>query len=130
MTRFDPSRDPLLGEVLRRMDPKPAGPRQLDQLTARIEDEAAPLLSRRRDALGWSEYVAHWAGTLVPLGVMTALAAGLCLAWLAHQQRSSVDRAVERAALLGVATGGAASGDLIELATRDTPPPSPSRPRR
>ena len=130
MSRFDPTRDPMLGEVLRRMDPKATAAKRLAGLAERIAAEAGPLLdARRRERAGWSDYVAHWAGALVPIGVVTALAAGLCLAWLARQQRMSTDRVVERAALLGVATGGTQSGDLVELATTvDVPPPaSPSR---
>lgn len=125
MTRFDPSRDPLLGEVLRRVSAQPVPAKQLEALAARIREDAAPLLeARRRDAHGWSDYVAHWAGALVPLGVLTALAAGLCLAWLTRQQ-AATDVALERAALLGAATNRSTSADLLDLATVGPLTPAP-----
>ena len=131
MSRFDPSRDPMLGEVLRRMGPKPVAARQLDALAALIRADAAPLLeARRRDVHGFAEYVAHWAGALVPLSVLTALAAGLCLAWVAHQQQTSANTAVERAAVLGAATGGSPSSDLLDLVTVVDVPAAPAGARR
>lgn len=127
MSRFDPSRDPMLGEVLRRMSPRPVAAKHLERLAARIRAEAAPLLdARRRDADGFSDYFSHWAGALVPLSMLTALAAGLCLAWLTHQQQVSMDSSLERAALLGAATNGATSADLIDLATVVDVPATPS----
>ena len=131
MSRFDPSRDPMLGEVLRRMSPKPIAAKQLEALAERVRADAAPLLeARRREANGFADYVAHWAGALVPLSVLTALAAGLCLAWMSHQQDVSVDASLERAALLGAATHGATSADLIDLATKVDVPSTTSPARR
>ena len=98
---------------------------QLRALSDRILAGAAPLLEQReqRARTIW-DYAERWSGTLIPLGVGAALAAGVCLFWLSNGRDAAVTTMpAERVALLGAATNRVSSHDLLDLLTADSPAP-------
>ena len=118
MTPHEPARDRDIREALQRLYPPPA-PGRLTQLSRRIEREARPLLAaRRRQPTAWWEYPAAWAGTLLPLGLATAIAAAACLAWISSDRLSGSQArptSPERVALLQAVTRRASPPELLDL---------------
>jgi hypothetical protein len=96
MLRDDLKRDEELHHALRELDRASVGsPEDVERLHARITASAALLLDRRRHPPApWWEYAAVWARPVVKVGIATALAAILSIAWAG---RESTQRAQQRA---------------------------------
>jgi hypothetical protein len=107
-----------------------ASPAQLAALSGRILAAAAPILREReaRNRTVW-DYAERWSGTLLPLGMLTAVAAAMCLFVLSAQREPTIAPAPgPRVALLGAATNRMSSQKLIDLVVSvDASSPSPRR---
>jgi hypothetical protein len=93
-------------------------------LNARIVSAAAPLLDERAAPYRtvW-DYTERWAATLLPIGALTAIAAGLFLFALAdHRQPAQQRMPGVRIALLGAATNRMSSQSLVDFLVDDARP--------
>jgi hypothetical protein len=123
--RADPRRDPELGKLLRAAGlHETTTDAQIRALGDRIRAAAAPILEQReqRSSTIW-DYAEFWSGTLIRVGVATAVAASLCLFWLSSSRSSAPQVAAERVALIGAATNRVSSHDLLDLLTAESPAP-------
>jgi hypothetical protein len=123
-------RDAELERLLRGADSRePVTDETLARLGTRIIAAAAPLLDERAAAYRtvW-DYAERWAVTLLPVGAVAAVAAGLCLfALTSHQPRPQRAPGV-RVALLGAATNRMSSQSLVDfLVSGDAAAPAPAR---
>jgi hypothetical protein len=126
-----PPRDRHLGDLMKEADREfAASPAQLAALSGRILAAAAPILREReaRNRTVW-DYAERWSGTLLPLGMLTAVAAAMCLFVLSAQREPTIAPAPgPRVALLGAATNRMSSQKLIDLVVSvDASTPSPRR---
>jgi hypothetical protein len=123
----EPSRDPKLGEALRRLDVVSG----LDdsQLRQRIGAAAATtLVNLRAPAPRWWEWISRWMPVAVPVGLAASLVAGLLVpeaeevASAGYSSEVAADSTLVLAAFSAVAEGGQLaayvvapqSGDLFE----------------
>ncbi|MDB4876632.1 MAG: hypothetical protein JWM41_3078 [Gemmatimonadetes bacterium] len=128
MSSADPRRDEALAHVLRESRlSAPVTPARVRALSERIAAAAAPLLAERagagevRQRTVW-DYAASWSGVLLPAGVLTALAAGLCLFVLSAQREPSAPKlSRSRIALMGAATNRVSSQNLIDFLVASDP---------
>jgi anti-sigma-K factor RskA len=123
--RIDPRRDRELADLLRSAAVSdPTTDVQLRALGERIRVAAAPLLAQReqRSRSVW-DYAEYWSGTLIRVGVATAVAASVCLFWLSSNRSSTAPVPAERVALIGAATNRVSSHDLLDLLTAESPAP-------
>lgn len=130
MTRHvDPRRDRELAGLLRAAEPSglPTDA-QIRALSDRIRAAAAPMLEQRelRARTLW-DYAEYWSGTLIRLGVATAVAASVCLFWLSNTRSAPAEVPAERVALIGAATNRVSSHDLLDLLTAESPAPPQHR---
>lgn len=102
--------------MLRAADQFPAGSRRAEQLNASILAAAAPLLDERAapQRTLW-DYADRWASMLLPIGALTAIAAGVCLFVLASHPAASNGMPPVRVALLGAATNRMSSQSLVDF---------------
>jgi len=125
MRRVEPTRDRELAGVLRaaQLSDLPTNA-QIRALSDRIRTAAAPMLEQRelRSRTIW-DYTEHWSGTLIRVGVATAVAASVCLFWLSSNRSAATDVPAERVALIGAATNRVSSHDLLDLLTAESPTP-------
>jgi len=123
-----PSRDHELAALLKKADrASEILPDQLAALSSRIRSAAAPILREReaRNRTIW-DYAERWAGTLLPLGMLTAVAAAMCLFALSMQRDPDVAPVLvpavaqatppgTRTAILGAVTNRVTSQKLVDL---------------
>jgi hypothetical protein len=114
MRKYDPAHDGELADALRQLDPPAATQAQLAGLARRIVRKAEPLLHARRESSSWWEYMAAWAGTLLPLGVATAVAAIAGIMWSASDSIPEPPPPPEPSALILAVTGRDQSRELLE----------------
>lgn len=112
----DRAREVDLTSALRRLDPPGPTPAAMSALGRRIVDRATPLLeARRRPGTAWWDHAAAWAGTLLPVGLATAIvAAGIV--WFSSIRQPDAALSAERVALLRAAANHSLSRELVELA--------------
>jgi len=128
--RRGPARDVELARVLRAAERQSmTADGALAALGARIMTAAAPLLEERAvpNRTVW-DYAERWSATLLPIGALTAVAAGLCLFALSVQPDPAPPRPTgARVALLGAATNSLSSQKLIDfLVTADAAQQQPA----
>lgn len=121
-----PSHDRQLNELLKEADREFApSPAQVAALGGRIRAAAAPMLREReaRNRTVW-DYAERWSGTLIPLGMLTAVAAAMCLFVLSAQREPvasptlsplPASASAPRVALLGAVTNRVSSQGLVDL---------------
>ncbi|MEP6496025.1 MAG: hypothetical protein ABJF01_25320 [bacterium] len=139
------SRDREVAELLKKADRGSAStPAQLSALSGRIRAAAAPILREHeaRNRTVW-DYAERWAGTLLPLGMLTAVAAAMCLFALSMQRdpelvpepvpvvaRVTTPPPGTRTAILGAVTNRVSSQNLVDLVVSvDAPSPAARVPR-
>lgn len=131
MKRRDLTPDRQLRELLARFDaPERATPAERRALKHRIEALAMPLLARRAgDTPAWWEFAADWARMLIPLGVVTALAAAALILWTARNARGPAMIAPMAAqdSLVGSATRDRTAQRLLDYIVAPASPPVPQR---
>jgi hypothetical protein len=117
------ARDSGLVDVLRAADEltRPADA-VLSRLSGRILVAAGPLLDERAapHRTVW-DYAERWSATLLPIGALTAVAAGLCLFALSAHEATSVRAVGDRVALLGAATNRVSSQNLLDFLVSSDP---------
>ena len=111
-------RDAELARVLRDADAvaRPSDA-ELRAFSARIIHAATPMLDARSAAerTVW-DYAERWSAVLLPVGALTAVAAGVCLFALANSSEPVSPRAsTTRVALAGAATNRVSSQNLLDL---------------
>jgi hypothetical protein len=120
----DPRRDEQLARLMRGTGlGAPVSAAQLRALSDRIAAAAAPLLAERevRQRTVW-DYAASWSGILLPAGVVTALAASLCLFMLSVQREPPAPKlSRSRIALIGAATNRVSSQSLVDFLVTSDP---------
>jgi len=121
-----PSRDRQLNDLLKEADRELApSPSQLAALSGRIRAAAAPMLREReaRNRTVW-DYAERWSSTLIPLGMLSAVAAAMCLFVLSAQREPAAtptptpavsSASAPRVALLGAVTNRVSSQRLVDL---------------
>ena len=114
MRQHDPLHDGELGDALRQLDAPAATQAQLARLARRIVRKAEPILHAHRESSSWWEYMAAWAGTLLPLGVATAVAAVAGIMWSATDPIPEPSPPPEPSALILAVTGRDQSRELLE----------------
>lgn len=128
-------RDRQLGDLMKEADREFAEtPAQLAALSGRIRAAAAPMLGEReaRNRTVW-DYAERWSGTLIPLGMLTAVAAAMCLFVLSAQRDPVLLPTLStapgpRVALLGAVTNRVSSQRLVDLLVSvDGTPSAPGR---
>jgi hypothetical protein len=131
LTRRNPPRDAALGRLLRDVEgAQPLSGGRDAALRGRILAAAAPLLDERAapNRTVW-DYTERWAAALLPIGALTAVAAGLCLFALSSGNdapRQAVPGV--RLALLGAATNRVSSQNLVDfLVASDAAVTAPNR---
>jgi hypothetical protein len=88
----------------------------LRRLNDRIMAAALPMLDELAppQRTVW-DYAERWSSMLLPIGALTALAAGVCLFALSSDRLPPARSAPPRVALLGAATNRVSSQNLIDL---------------
>lgn len=114
----DPRRDAYLTQVLSRVGQSPpASDERMRQLNEQIVAATAAML-REREANQRSiwDYAESWSAVLLPIGTLTAIAAGLCLFVLsARREPQPIGLPSARVALLSAATNRESSQRLVDL---------------
>lgn len=118
MRQHDPAHDGELADALRQLDAPAATQAELAGLARRIARKAEPLLHARRESSSWWEYMAAWAGTLLPLGVATAVAAVAGIMWSSADRIPEPSPPSEPSALILAVTGRDQSRELLESILR------------
>jgi hypothetical protein len=120
----DPGRDQQIARLLRDAGlSAPLSAPRMRSLGDRIAAAAAPLLAERdvRQRTVW-DYAASWSGVLLPAGMLTAIAAGLCLFVLSAQREAPAPRlSRSRMALMGAATNRVSSQNLVDFLVASDP---------
>lgn len=118
MTGRDPRRDAYVRQLLSDADRTSAcSEERLQRLGERILGVAGHALREREPSQRtiW-DYAERWSGMLLPIGTLTAIAAGMCMFVLSAQREPRSARpSSTRVALLAAATNRVSSQNLVDL---------------